>query len=69
MKRFLSIITAIAMLFTLAIPSFAMSKEEWQKLWEVTILLLFYSAISFVLLYNNIGDINVRKNFYRTRTE
>ena len=33
MKRFLSIITAIAMLFTLAIPSFAMSKEEWQKLW------------------------------------
>lgn len=34
MKRFLSIIIVIIMLFTLAIPSFAVSKEEWQKLWE-----------------------------------
>ncbi len=34
MKKILSIILAIAMLFTLAIPSFAVSEEEWQKLWE-----------------------------------
>ena len=34
MKRLLSIILVITMLFTLAIPSFAVSKEEWQKLWE-----------------------------------
>jgi len=34
MKKVFSIILAITMLFTLTIPSFALSKEEWEKLWE-----------------------------------
>ena len=34
MKKILSIILALTLVFTLAVPSFAASKDDWSKVWK-----------------------------------